>query len=113
MATVTKQIYQSDLEGSSISIFYDDVLLTASGLHASCQAKAIGDLVVSYTISGTPFSHTVSRGTAITTITFAIPLTIQLNVPNTSKFGGTLTVFEGLEALGASHSVPSAVAVAV
>lgn len=110
MATVNLLIYSSPVEGSQLFITYDTVLLTATGLVATCPMAANSDLLISYTLSGTAATHKVSRGSLLTSILFGLPIGVTIG---TSSNGNPSTTFAGLTGYGGSHGIGGVAAVAI
>lgn len=76
MAAVTRLIYQSLVEGSSLYLDYDDTTLIATGVTLTCGAAASSVLGAIIIIGGITTSLQCTKGHAVKTHTF--PVAVQL-----------------------------------
>ncbi len=103
MATVTEVMAQSQLEGASLVLIYDDVTLIGNRFEVSVGDTAVGPMTVSIALSN-GFSGT----TVIQPNRFNQAITIPANrrpqgVVITSRFG-TETIDWGISSLSISFS---------
>lgn len=103
-ATQTFTLYQSNLEGGSLSINYDDLLMTAGSISAAnSSASASNDMNCWWAINGVTTNIKVTRGG----VSLAIPLDNPLPVQITNTARGQRTIFVGLQAYGCNYNAPS------
>lgn len=103
-ATQTLILYQSNLEGGSLSINYDDVAMTASSISAANpSASASNDMNCWWTINGVTTTIKVTRGGVSSAIPLNNPLPVQ--IVNTAR--GQHTIFVGLQGYGCVYNAPS------